>query len=286
MEHYSRDWPMPSRLPPLNPKKGILNNKSDSAPHKKDSARTWAQQRAGWSHAWKRYDEQHGQKPEKRDVPLMPVVKLKRQVVVLSEKDAAALKRVKGIYSNSNYKRFREEKIKDTLRSLQLKSFNHELKTSLKEHKKKSEKDKQTREELKRIRSKFEKEKRRREQRSYMRLSALEAPQVSRKLFGLPDEGQELSACSTEKIVEKKIREIWRRNLKRAALIETFVNFKAKEKDNFPEIKIKETRVFTEVERSKQDEKNERIGKLRRMWSLRTLDFEYTFISRNVVRHF
>ena len=222
---------------------------------RKDCARMWAQQRSGWTQAWERTNGQQTHASDKRLAPLLPIPNLKRQVVELNKKDAAELKRAKGIYDNSSYRTFREERIKNTLRSLHLSNARHEIKTSLKEYQKKSEKDKQAREELKRIRNKFVKEKKEREQKSYMRLSAFEAPQVSRKCFGLPDEGHEFHRGSTAKKTEEKMREIWRKNMKRAAVIETFLSFRHRVKGSIPDIKIKELRIL------KAREKPELIGK-------------------------
>ena len=249
----------PIKLPPLNPKRGVPrlpngkkgNNTSSSG---KDWARTWAQQRAGRTHAWNGNDqaEKCDRMCEDKHIPPVPVANRKREVFVLNEKDAAALKRAKGIYANTKDKALREERIKSTLRSLHQKTVRVEIANSMREYKKKLERDKQNREELKRVRNKYVKDKKRRDQNSYLSLNAFEAPQVSRKSFGLPDDGEEFNNSAIGDKTEKRLREIWTKTVKRAALIETFLNFKTPNVDQFPEIRVKERRVSV-MEKNKEE---------------------------------
>lgn len=167
----------------------------------------------------------------------------KNEVLAMNEKEAMLFKRLKGIYANSTERSLRAQRLQDNINSLQSRTLHSEIDHSLKEYKRKQEEDTRNRSELKRLRDRYSKDKERRHRKSYVSVSALELPQVSRQAYGLPEDGHEYAQSGVTQHAQEKLRDIWRSAMKRAALVDKVINIRTKEKAPLPEIKIRRQSV-------------------------------------------
>lgn len=178
----------------------------------------------------------------KRAFPV-PRQKRRERVVSLNEKEAAAMRRLQGIYANTKERNLRAERIQHTLKALQDKTLHTEVSESLREYQKRVEIDKGNRKELKRVRDNYHRDKKRRTSRSHISLNALESPQVSRLAYGLPEEGKEFGESHLVHKTEVRLQEIWQKAVRRAVVIDKFLQHAVKsnaETDlHLPKIKVK-----------------------------------------------
>lgn len=161
------------------------------------------------------------------------------EVIAMNEKEAMVFRRLKGIYANSTERSLRAQRLQDNINSLQSRTLHSEIDCSLKEFKKKQEEDKRNRSELKRVRDRFSKDRERRRKCSYVSVSALECPQVSRQAYGLPEDGHEYRHSGVTQHAQQKLRDIWKNAMKRAAIVDKMINVRTKEKEPLPEIKVR-----------------------------------------------
>ena len=163
----------------------------------------------------------------------------KKEIANPSEKDAAIIKRLHGIYGNRTDRVSRAEKLRESLGNFQKRIMHNEINTSLRNYAKKVEEDKKSRRELKRVRDRYTRDKERRSRHSFISLNALEAPQVPRKAYGLPDEGQELQDTSNiTRKTRSELKNIWQKSMRRIALVQGLVKLSPEKNDKrIPNIK-------------------------------------------------
>ena len=168
----------------------------------------------------------------------------------MNEKEAVLFKRLKGIYANSTEKTLRVQRLQNNINSLQSRTLHSEIDYSLREFKKKQEDDKRNRSELKRVRERFSKDREHRRKNSYVSLSALECPQVSRQAYGLPEDGHEYRQSSVMQHAQEKLRDIWKNAMKRAVIVDKMIGVMKKEKEPLPQIKVRRKSMAQKEARS------------------------------------
>ena len=174
----------------------------------------------------------------------------KNKVLAMNEKEAVLFKRLKGIYANSTEKTLRVQRLQNNINSLQSRTLHSEIDYSLREFKKKQEDDKRNRSELKRVRERFSKDREHRRKSSYVSLSALECPQVSRQAYGLPEDGHEYRQSSVMQHAQEKLRDIWKNAMKRAVIVDKMIGVMKKEKEPLPQIKVRRKSMAQKEARS------------------------------------
>lgn len=274
----ARPKPQPRRLPPIEADsttkcKGKAkgnrhkNERSDEINDETSSntttwARQWANHRAKQTGVVAGNDHHHdmemGDENEEKDsyqeymdhkrACAVPYQKRRRKVVSLSEREAATMRRLRGVYCNTKEKSLRVEKLKESIKALEDRTLHTEVDASLREYDKKTKTDKGNRKELKRVRDRYFKDKERRTKHSHISLNALETPQVSRHAYGLPEEGKEFEETKLASKTEQRLQEIWRKAVRRAIVIDKIINSNKKGLEpRLPQIKIKRTSVSRET---------------------------------------
>ncbi|XP_048584638.1 uncharacterized protein LOC116603437 isoform X2 [Nematostella vectensis] len=168
-----------------------------------------------------------------------PRRKRKETILSLSEKEAASMKQLRGVYANSTEKVLRTERLRDSIKALQSKTLHTEIDSSMKEYRRKIESDKNNRSELRRVRERYQKDKKRRDLRSHISQGALDTPQVSRLAYGLPEDGREFEETKIGAKTERRLKEIWQNAVKRTLAIDKLINAKSREDITLPRIRIK-----------------------------------------------
>ncbi|XP_068708822.1 uncharacterized protein [Montipora foliosa] len=163
----------------------------------------------------------------------------KNEVVAMNEKEAMLFKRLKGIYANSTERTLQAQRLQKSINRLQTRSIHSEIDCSMKEYSRKLEEDKRNRSELKRLRDRYSKDRERRHRSSYVSLTALQCPRVSREAYGLPEEGDEDRQSGVTQHTQEKLRDIWKNAMRRAALVDKIIRKMTKEKDPLPQIRVR-----------------------------------------------
>ena len=220
-----------------------MQNVGKATPTEKPWARTWATHRSQHSSFCNKETPTGSARVA---VPVIPFTGVRppcrrKKVVAPSEKEVAVFKRLQAVYGNTKDRVLRAEKLRQSLSSLQNRTMRLEISASLRDYTNKNEQDRQSRRELKRVRERYSRDKERRNRFSFVSLNALEAPQVPRQAYGLPDEGQELNSSGALKKTQKELRNIWHKSMRRAAIVHKMVQL-PKQENNVPKIELKPTK--------------------------------------------
>ena len=205
-------------------------------------AKSWAKERAAQTnvHSKDFTGVQHGKLKHFRSLDsLNKSGRKKKEVIAMNEKEAMLLKRLKGIYANSTERNLQAQRLQKSINSIQTRTIHSEIDLSMKEYKRRLEEDKRNRSELKRLRDRYSKDRERRHRSSYVSLSALQCPRVSRMAYGLPEDGQEDRQSGVTQQTQEKLRDIWKNAIRRAALVDKIIRKRTQEKDPLPHIKIR-----------------------------------------------
>ncbi|XP_031564395.1 uncharacterized protein LOC116299824 isoform X2 [Actinia tenebrosa] len=268
----------PRRLPPIKDNATKSKDKAKGRRHKNERsdemndetpsksatwARQWANHRAKQTGVVTSNEQHHDMEISDDDVEekdsyqeyidhkracAVPYQKRRQKVVSLSEREAATMRRLRGIYCNTKEKSLRVEKLKESIKALQDRTLHTEVDASMREYDKKTKVDKGNRKELKRVRDRYFKDKQRRTKHSHISLNALETPQVSRHAYGLPEEGKEFEETTLARKTEKRLQDIWKKAVRRAIVIDKMINSNKKALEpSLPLIRVKRTSVSREA---------------------------------------
>lgn len=234
-------------LPPITDKTRHENFKKGTRSERQTRdqscwAKSWAKERAAQTnvHSKDFTGVQHGKLKHFRSLDsLNKSGRKKKEVIAMNEKEAMLLKRLKGIYANSTERNLQAQRLQKSINSIQTRTIHSEIDLSMKEYKRRLEEDKRNRSELKRLRDRYSKDRERRHRSSYVSLSALQCPRVSRMAYGLPEDGQEDRQSGVTQQTQEKLRDIWKNAIRRAALVDKIIRKRTQEKDPLPHIKIR-----------------------------------------------
>lgn len=227
-------------------------------------AKSWAKERAAQTnvHSKDFTGVQHGKLKHFRSLDsLNKSGRKKKEVIAMNEKEAMLLKRLKGIYANSTERNLQAQRLQKSINSIQTRTIHSEIDLSMKEYKRRLEEDKRNRSELKRLRDRYSKDRERRHRSSYVSLSALQCPCVSRMAYGLPEDGQEDRQSGVTQQTQEKLRDIWKNAIRRAALVDKIIRKRTQEKDPLPHIKIRRESIAQRETRDPSST-NEKEGNL------------------------